>query len=112
MIQRIAAVLLTVFGLCACQSATTVPQPGALVQEDLARLKAERDARRISYTEWAERTGAVARASVAVTPDQEQAIAYRMQLARRVDAGELTPAQFEAESARTLRRLKAGTARS
>ena len=112
MIKRIAAVVFTVSGLCACQSATTAPQQAALVQEDLARLKTERDARRISYTEWAERTGAVARASVAVTPDQEQAIAYRTQLARRVDAGELTPAQFEAESARTLRRLKAGTSRS
>ena len=112
MIQRIAAVVLTASGLCACQSATTAPQQAALVQEDLARLKTERDARRISYTEWAERTGAVARASVAVTPDQEQAIAYRTQLARRVDAGELTPAQFEVESARTLQRLKAGIARS
>lgn len=112
MIQRIAAILLAASGLCACQATATAPQPAALVQEDLARLKTERDARRISYTEWAERTGAVARASVAVTPDQEEAIAYRMQLARRVDAGELTPAQFEAEGARTLRRLKAGTARS
>ena len=89
-----------------------MPQQAALVQEDLARLKADRDARRISYTEWAERTGAAARANVALSPDQEQAIAYRTQLARRVDAGELTPAQFETESARTLRRLKAEAARS
>jgi hypothetical protein len=112
MIQRIAAILLTASGLGACQSATTAPQQAVLIQEDLARLKVERDARRISYTEWAERTGAAARANVALTSDQEQAIAYRTQLARRVDVGELTPAQFEAESARTLRRLKAGTGRS
>jgi hypothetical protein len=110
--QRIAAILLTASGLCACQAAAPVPQQAALVQEDLARLKADRDARRISYTEWAERTGAAARANVALSPDQEQAIAYRTQLARRVDAGELTPAQFETESARTLRRLKAEAARS
>lgn len=110
--QRIAAIVLTASGLCACQATAPVPQQVALLQEDLARLKADRDARRISYTEWAERTGAAARANVALTPDQEQAIVFRMQLARRVDTGELTPAQFEAESARTLRRLKAEAART
>lgn len=106
--NRIAAILLAASGLCACQAAAPVPQQVTLVQEDLTRLKAERDARRISYTEWAERTGSAARANVALTPDQEQAITYRTQLARRVDAGEITPAQFETESARTLRRVKAG----
>lgn len=112
MIQRIAAILLTASGLCACQAAAPAPQQATLLQEDLARLKADRDARRISYAEWAERTGAAARAQVSMTPDQEQAIAFRTQLARRVDAGDLTPAQFEAESARTLRRLKAEPPRS
>lgn len=109
---RIVAILLATSGLCACQSASPGPQQATLVQEDLTRLKAERDARRISYTEWAERTGAAARANVALTPEQEQAIAYRTQLARRVDSGELTPVQFESESARTLRQLKAEKARS
>ncbi|PJI55895.1 hypothetical protein CTI14_01110 [Methylobacterium radiotolerans] len=93
--------------LGACQAASPSPQPTAALQDDLGRLRADRDAGRISYTEWAERTGAAARANVTLTPMQEQAIAFRTQLARRVDAGELSPAQFERESARTLQRLKA-----
>lgn len=108
MIQRIAAILLTSVGLAACQTAAPGPQQAVVVQEDLTRLKAERDARRISYTEWAERTRAAARSSVPLSAEQEAAMEYRTQLARRVDAGEITEAQFDQESARTLRRLKAG----
>lgn len=104
--HRIAAISLAA-ALSACQAAAPEPRQSVVSQEDLSRLRADRDAGRISYTEWAERTGAAARASVVLTPEQEQAIAFRMQLARRVDAGELTPAQFEQESARTLQRLKA-----
>ena len=51
--QRIAAILLATSGLCACQAAITAPPQTALMQEDLTRLKAERDAGRISYAEWA-----------------------------------------------------------
>jgi hypothetical protein len=106
MYRPIAIVLVASMGLAACQSAAPGPQQMAVFQEDLARLRADRDARRISYTEWAERTGAAARANVTLSPDQEAAIAYRTQLARRVDAGEMTPRQFERESARTLDRVK------
>ena len=108
MYRLTAAVLITSIGLAACQTASPGPQQTAVFQEDIARLKADRDARRISYTEWAERTGAAARAAVTLSPDQEAAIAYRTQLARRVDAGEMTPRQFERESARTLEQVKAG----
>ena len=104
--HRIAVMSLAAVILGACQPSEATRPPTGMVQEDLGRLRAERDAGRISYTEWAERTGAAARASVALTPVQEQAIAYRLQLARRVDAGELTPAQFDRESARTLQRVK------
>ena len=104
---RSTAVLLLAAGLAACQTATPVPQNAAVFQGDIARLKTERDAGRISYTEWAERTGAAARANVTLNADQEQAISDRTQLARQVDRGEITPAQFERESARTLQRLKA-----
>lgn len=71
------------------------------------RLRAERDARHISYTEWAERTQAAARTSVPLSAQEEEALEYRKQLARRVDAGEITPAQFERESQRALQQLKA-----
>jgi len=37
---------------------------------------------------------------------------HRTQLARRVDTGEITEAQFDRESARTLRQLKAKRAGS
>ncbi|MCJ2062786.1 hypothetical protein MKK63_08700 [Methylobacterium sp. J-088] len=104
--HRIAAISLAA-ALSACQAAAPEPRQSVVLQEDLSRLKADRDAGRISYTQWAERTGAAARASVVLTSEQEQAIAFRTQLARRVDAGELTPAQFDQESARTLQRLKA-----
>jgi len=107
MIQRITAVLLATSCLCACQAGGAGPQRAALVQEDVIRLKAERDARRISYTEWAERTRSAARSSVPLSPEQEAAMEYRTQLARRVDAGEITPAQFDEESTRTLQQLKA-----
>jgi hypothetical protein len=112
MIQRITAILLAASCLCACQAASTSPQQAALVQEDLTRLKAERDARRISYTEWAERTRAAARSSVPMSPEQEAAMEHRTQLARRVDTGEITEAQFDQESARTLQQLKAKRAGS
>jgi hypothetical protein len=92
--------------LAACQASAPAVQTTSQLQE-VSQLRAMRDAVQITYTEWAERTGAAARANVALTPDQVAAIEYRTSLARRVDAGELTPAQFEAESARTLRRLKA-----
>lgn len=107
--NRLAAViLLTSVGLGACQGTANTSQPAAAMQEDLTRLKADRDARRISYTEWAERTRAAARSAVPLSPEQEAAMEYRTQLARRVDAGDLTEAQFDQESALTLRRLKAG----
>lgn len=107
--QRIAAILLTASALGACQATATAPAPqqAALVQENLTQLKADRDARRISYTEWAERTRAAARASVTLNAEQEAAMEYRTQLARRVDAGEITKAQFDRESARMLRQLQA-----
>lgn len=106
--RHIVAALLATTCLGACQVANPGPQQTALLQQDLTRLRADRDARRISYEEWAERTRAAARSSVTLNPEQEQAMEYRTQLARRVDAGEISPAQFERESARTLRRLQTG----
>lgn len=104
---RSAAVLLLTAGLAGCQTAAPAPQQAAVVENDIVRLKSERDAGRISYTEWAERTGAAARANIALSADQEAAIAYRTKLAQQVDAGKMTPVQFERESTRTLQRLKA-----
>ncbi|MCJ2065391.1 hypothetical protein MKK63_22140 [Methylobacterium sp. J-088] len=112
--RHIAAILLSTVGLVACQTSTPGPQQAvlglrgaALLQEDVARLRADRDAHRISYTEWAERTQTAARASVPLSAQEEEALEYRKQLARRVDAGEITPAQFGRESQRTLQQLKA-----
>jgi hypothetical protein len=112
--RHITAILLITIGLGACQTGTAGPQqvaPGlrgaAALQEDVARLRAERDAHRISYTEWAERTQAAARASVPLSAQEEEALEYRRQLARRVDAGEMTEAQFERENQRALQQLKA-----
>lgn len=102
----VAAIAVTGAVLAGCQSTTPGTQQAAL-QVDMNRLRIERDAGRISYTEWAERTDAAMRANVVLSPEQERAIDSRSQLARRVDAGEITPAQFEAESARMLRQLKA-----
>ena len=89
------------------QQATATFRGAAALQQDVARLRAERDAHRISYTEWAERTQAAARASVPLSVQEEEALEYRKQLARRVDAGEMTEAQFERENERALQRLKA-----
>jgi hypothetical protein len=112
--RHIIAILLITVGLGACQTDTAGPQQTttglrgtAALQEEVARLRAERDARRISYTEWAERTQAAARASVPLSAQEEEALEYRKQLARRVDAGEITPAQFERESQRALQQFKA-----
>ena len=112
--RHIAATLLITVGLGACQTGAPglqqAAQEGAgsaALQEDVVRLRAERDAHRITYTEWAERTQAAARASVPLSAQEEEALEYRKQLARRVDAGEITPAQFERESQRTLQQLKA-----
>jgi hypothetical protein len=44
---------------------------------------------------------------VPLSAQEEEALEYRKQLARRVNAGEITPAQFERESQRTLQQLKA-----
>lgn len=110
--QCITAILIASAGLSACQATTPGPLPTAVAQEDLSRLKAERDARRITYTEWAERTRAAAKSSAPLSAEQEAAMAYRTELARRVDAGDLTPAEFDDETARTLQRLKAGRTRS
>lgn len=112
MTHRIAAILFATAGLAACQGTAPGPRATAGIQEDVSRLKAERDARRISYTEWAERTRAAVRSSVPLTAEQEAAMEYRTQLARRVDAGELTEAQFDQETSRTLQRLKADGTRS
>ncbi|MFK5600530.1 hypothetical protein ACFZ8E_26600 [Methylobacterium sp. HMF5984] len=108
MYRPIVAALITSLSLAACQTAAPNPEKAAVFQEDIARLRVDRDARRISYAEWAERTGAAVRMNVTLSPDQEAAVAYRTQLARRVDAGEMTPRQFERESARTLERVKSG----
>ncbi len=111
--RHITVPLLIALGLGACQTSVSEPQqtPAALrgtvaLQEDVARLKTERDAHRISYTEWAERTQAAARASVPLSPEEEEALEYRKQLARRVDAGEMTEAEFERQNQLTLQRLK------
>lgn len=106
--RHITAILLITVGLGACQTENTgVQQPTTALREEIGRLKAERDARRISYTEWAERTQAAARSGVQLSAQEEEALEYRKQLARRVDAGEITPAQFERESQRALQQLKA-----
>jgi hypothetical protein len=112
--RPIAAILLVTIGLGACQAGAPGPQQAAqglrgsaALQEDVLRLRAERDAHRFSYTEWAERTQAAARASVPLSAQEEEALEYRKQLARRVDAGEMTEAQFERENQRALQRLKA-----
>ena len=112
--RPITAVLLIAAGLGACQTGTAGPQQATsglrgatALQEDVARLRAERDAHRISYTEWADRTQAAARASVPLSAQEEEALEYRKQLARRVDAGEMTPAQFDRENEFALQRLKA-----
>jgi hypothetical protein len=111
--QCAAAVLLIAIGLGACQTGARGPQQAAAeprgsagLREEVARLKAERDAHRISYTEWAERTQAVARAGVPLSPQEEEALEYRKRLARRVDAGQMTEARFERESQRALQQLK------
>lgn len=108
----IVAILVASVGLSACQATAPGPLPTAVVQEDISRLKADRDAKRITYTEWAERTRAAARSNVPLSAEQEAAMEYRTQLARRVDAGELTEAQFDQETIRTLQRLKSGRTRS
>lgn len=112
--RHAAAILMVAIGLGACQTgasgpqqAATGPRGSAALREEVARLKAERDAHRISYTEWAERTQAAARASVPLSPQEEEALEYRKQLARRVDAGEMTEAQFERASQQALQQLKA-----
>ncbi|MCJ2094005.1 hypothetical protein MKK67_16120 [Methylobacterium sp. J-072] len=117
--HHIATILLITIGLGACQTGGSGPQQAAselrgatLLQEDVARLRADRDARRISYTEWAERTQAAARVSVPLSAQEEDALEYRKQLARRVDAGEMTPAQFDRENERALQRLKAQRGRA
>jgi hypothetical protein len=117
--RYIAVTLLITAGLGACQTGASGPQQptsglrgAALLQEDVARLKADRDARRISYTEWAERTQAAARASVPLSAQEEDALEYRKQLARRVDAEEMTPAQFDRGNERALQQLKAQRGRA
>lgn len=106
--RRAAIVLLATIALSACQSSTPAVQQAVLSPEDIDRLRADRDAGRISYSEWAQRTGAVARARMQLSPAEEEAIQHRLELAHRVDAGLLTPEQFETESALTLQRIKAG----
>lgn len=112
--RHAAAILMIAIGLGACQTGASGPQQAATgprgseaLRVEVARLKAERDAHRISYTEWAERTQAAARASVPLSPQEEEALEYRKQLARRVDAGEMTEAQFERASQQALQQLKA-----
>jgi hypothetical protein len=105
--RRAAIVLLATIALSSCQSSTPAVQQAVLSPEDIDRFRADRDAGRISYAEWAQRTGAVARARMQLSPAEEDAIQHRLQLAHRVDAGLLTPEQFEAESALTLQRVKA-----
>lgn len=106
--RRAVTILLATIALSACQSSAPAVQQAVLSSEDIGRLRAERDAGRISYSEWAQRTGAVARARMQLSPVEEEAIQHRLELAHRVDAGLLTPEQFEAESALTLQRTKAG----
>ena len=91
--RHIAAFLLVTIGLGACQTGAPGSQQAAqglrgsaALQEDVARLRAERDARRISYSEWAERTQAAARTSVPLSAQEEEALEYRKQLARRVSS--------------------------
>jgi hypothetical protein len=110
--RRAGVILLAAVALSACQSDKPTIQNAALSPEDIGRLRADRDANRISYTEWAERTGAAARAGMQLSPAEEEAIQHRLELAHRVDAGLLTPEQFEAESAVTLQRVKASKTNS
>lgn len=104
MYRYLITVVFVASSLAACQSRE--PSVTTAQLQEVSQLRAMRDAGQITYTEWADRTGAAARASVSLTSDQIAAIEYRTELARRVDAGELTPAQFETESGRTLQRLR------
>ncbi|WP_331291969.1 MULTISPECIES: hypothetical protein [Methylobacterium] len=112
--RHAAEIFMIAIGLGACQTDASGPQQAAIeprgsaaLREEVARLKAERDAHRISCMEWAERTQAAARASVPLSPREEEALAYRKQLARHVDASEMTEAQFERASQQALQQLKA-----
>lgn len=105
--RRAAVILLAAIALSACQSDMPAVQQVMLSPEDIGRLRGDRDAGRISYAEWAARTGAAARAGMQLSPAEEEAIQHRLELAHRVDAGLLTPEQFEAESALALQRVKA-----
>jgi hypothetical protein len=105
-----ALILLTTIALAACQSNQPTVRQIALSPEDIDNLRADRDARRISYAEWAERTGAAARMGMQLSPIEDEAIQHRLELAHRVDAGLMTPEQFEVENALALQRVRAGKA--
>ncbi|MCJ2136697.1 hypothetical protein MKK69_22045 [Methylobacterium sp. J-026] len=97
----------------ACQTASTTstgprPEQVEAARPRLEALKADRDARRLSWAEWARRTNAELRAlaQAPITPGEEEIMAYRVVLAERVDRKQITPAEFTFEQAKAIRQLE------
>ena len=94
--RKIAVVGLAALLLTGCLSRPG-PQKVAEMKEQIAMLDAERDAGKISWTEWARRQVGIVKAGMRLSPAEEQLAAYKVLLASRVDAKKLTPEEFDYE---------------
>jgi hypothetical protein len=72
----------------------------ATLKAQVAALKVERDAHRITYTQWAKQTSELALATGAATPDDKVGLAYMVVLAGKVDRGEMRPEFLDLEMAK------------
>jgi len=72
----------------------------AVLRAQVDALKVERDAHRITYTQWAKQTSELALATGAATPDDRVGLAYMVVLAGKVDRGEMRPEVLDLEMAK------------
>ncbi|MCJ2016864.1 hypothetical protein MKK84_05380 [Methylobacterium sp. E-065] len=96
----------------ACQTAAPTAQadaPAAAAARSRAEaLKADRNAHRISWAEWARGTNAELRILTGrpTTAGEEEILAYRVVLAEKVDRKQMMPAEFDFEQAKAARQFE------
>jgi uncharacterized small protein (DUF1192 family) len=88
--------LACVLGLGGCISSERM----SALKAEVAALKVERDAKRITYTQWANKYADALHATGAATADDNLGLAYQTLLASKVDRGEITPEMLDFEMAK------------
>jgi hypothetical protein len=85
--------LLIVGAIALALAGCITPQKRAEINAMLLDLKAQRDAGKITWTQWANEGNDYLRSQGRLNPQEQKLLAYRVLIASRVDARQMSPAE-------------------